>query len=94
MPFDIAAVPRAIWLMGTWYALSASVFCLWLWYRGLPHVEAWLAGLTTAAIPVTALAGSTLVLAGSIEARKLLGGALVLAAIVLEAAAQPSKLRC
>jgi drug/metabolite transporter (DMT)-like permease len=47
-------------------------FCLWLWYRGLPHVEAWLAGLSTAAIPVTALAGSTLVLAESIEALKLL----------------------
>src|SRR5262245_44780724 len=78
MPFDIAAVPRSIWLIGSWYALSASVFCLWLWYRGLPHVEAWLAGLTTAAIPVTALAGSTL----------------VLAAIVFGALAQPGKLRC
>ena len=94
MPFDIATVPRSIWLMGSWYALSASVFCLWLWYRGLPHVEAWLAGLTTAAIPVTALAGSTFVLAESIEARKLLGGALVLAAIGLGAVAQPSKRRC
>src|SRR5262245_53452420 len=80
MPLDIAAVPRSIWLIGSWYALSASVFCLWLWYRGLAHVEAWLAGLTTAAIPVTALAGSTLVLAESIEACKLLGGGLVLAA--------------
>src|SRR5262245_48974067 len=47
-------------------------------FRGLPHVEAWLAGLTTAAIPVTALAGSTL----------------VLAAIVFGALAQPGKLRC
>ena len=94
MPFDIAAVSRSIWLLGTWYALSASVFCLWLWYRGLPDVETWLAGLTTAAIPVTALAGSTLILAESIEACKLVGGALVLAAIVLGAVSQPSKTRC
>jgi drug/metabolite transporter (DMT)-like permease len=94
MPFDIATVSRSIWLLGTWYALSASVFCLWLWYRGLPDVETWLAGLTTAAIPVTALAGSALVLAESIEACKLVGGALVLAAIVLGAVSQPSKTRC
>jgi drug/metabolite transporter (DMT)-like permease len=33
MPFDIAAVSPSIWLLGIWYALSASVFCLWLWYR-------------------------------------------------------------
>ena len=82
LPFEIAAVPRSIWL-NTWYALSASVFCLWVWYRGLPEVKAWLAGLTTAAIPVTALAGSTLLLAGRIEAWRLTGGGLVLAAIVL-----------
>jgi len=92
--FEVAAVPSSTWLMGAWYALSASVFCLWLWYRGLPHVEAWLAGLTTAAIPVTALAGSMLVLAESIEAYGLLAGALVLAAIVLGALSQPSRPRC
>jgi drug/metabolite transporter (DMT)-like permease len=57
-------------------------------------VEAWLAGLSTAAISVTALVGSTLVLPKSIEALKLLGCALVLAAIVLGAVSQPSKLRC
>ena len=89
MPFDVAAVSRSIWLLGIWYALSASVFCLWLWYRGLPDVETWLAGLTTAAIPVTALAASALFLAETIDAWKLLGGALVLGAIVLGAVAQP-----
>jgi drug/metabolite transporter (DMT)-like permease len=88
-PFDIGAVPLSMWLMGTWYALSASVFCLWLWYRGLPDVETWLAGLTTAAIPVTALAASTLVLAETIAGAKLLGGVLVLAAIVLGALSTP-----
>lgn len=52
-------------------------------------VETWLAGLTTAAIPVTALAASALFLAETIDAWKLLGGALVLGAIVLGAVAQP-----
>ena len=92
MPFDVAAVSQSIWLLGIWYALSASVFCLWLWYRGLPDVETWLAGLTTAAIPVTALAASALFLAETIDAWKLLGGALVLGAIVLGAVAQPRKI--
>jgi drug/metabolite transporter (DMT)-like permease len=89
LPFEIGAVSPSMWLVGTWYALSASVFCLWLWYRGLPDVETWLAGLTTAAIPVTALAASALILAESIEAWKLLGGGLVLAGIVLGAVSQP-----
>lgn len=29
--FDPRTVPIKTWLLGTWYALSASVFCLWLW---------------------------------------------------------------
>ena len=84
-PFDVAAVSAGLWLKATWYALSASVFCLWLWYRGLPEVETWLAGLTTAAVPITALAASALLLGEAIDAWKLLGGALVLAAIGLGA---------
>jgi drug/metabolite transporter (DMT)-like permease len=85
----IAAVCPSIWLLGIWYALSASVFCLWLWYRGLPDVETWLAGLSTAELPVTALGASALFLAETIEAWKLLGGALVLGATVLGAVTQP-----
>jgi drug/metabolite transporter (DMT)-like permease len=82
---DLAAIRPGMWLLGTWYALSASVFCLWLWYRGLPHVETWLAGLATAAIPVAALATSALYLGETIAPAKLAGAALVIAAIVLGA---------
>jgi drug/metabolite transporter (DMT)-like permease len=74
-----------IWLLGTWYALSASVFCLWLWYGGLPHVETWLAGLATAAMPVTALATSALYLGEAIGPGRLAGAALVISGIVLGA---------
>ena len=90
LPFDVAAISGSTWVLATGYALSASVFCLWLWYRGLPHVETWLAGLTTAAVPITALAAAVLLLGEAVDAWKLAGGALVLGAIVLGALAQPS----
>lgn len=83
--FDWTRVPLSIWLLGTWHALAASVICLWLWYRGLPHVETWLAGLATAAIPVTALATAALFLGETIGGWRLAGAALVIAGIVLGA---------
>jgi drug/metabolite transporter (DMT)-like permease len=83
--FDPRSVTLEMWLLGTWYALSASVFCLWLWYGGLPHVETWLAGLVTAAMPVAALATSALYLGEAIGAARLAGAALVIAGIVLGA---------
>jgi drug/metabolite transporter (DMT)-like permease len=83
--FDLAAVSGRIWLVGTWYALTSSVVCLWLWYRGLPYVETWLAGLATAAIPVAALAISGLVLGETIGWARLAGAALVIAAIAVGA---------
>jgi len=89
--FDPGAVTSGTWLLGTWYALSASVFCLWLWYAGLPHVETWLAGLATAAMPVAALATSALYLGETIGATRLAGAALVIAGIVLGALSAPGK---
>jgi drug/metabolite transporter (DMT)-like permease len=85
--FDVRAVRAEVWLLGVWYALAASVICLWLWYRGLPHVETWLAGLATAAIPLTALAASALFLGETIGPARLAGAALVIAAIVVGALA-------
>jgi drug/metabolite transporter (DMT)-like permease len=86
--FDIGAVRWEMWLLGVWYSLSSSVICLWLWYRGLPYVETWLAGLATAAIPVAALATSALYLGEAIGGWRLAGAALVIAAIVLGALAK------
>jgi drug/metabolite transporter (DMT)-like permease len=74
-----------MWLLGIWYSLAASVICLWLWYRGLPFVETWLAGLATAAIPLAALAMSALYLGEAISGWKLAGAALVIAGIALGA---------
>jgi drug/metabolite transporter (DMT)-like permease len=88
--FDPFAVRPQMWLLGTWYALAASVFCLWLWYRGLPGVETWLAGLATAAVPVSALAVSGLYLHEPIGWTRLIGAALVIAAIMLGALSAPA----
>jgi len=83
--FDVRSVTPEMWLLGTWYALSASVLCLWLWYAGLPHVETWLAGLATAAMPVAALATSALYLGETIGWVQLAGAGLVIGAIALGA---------
>ena len=83
--FDPRSVAPGMWLLGTWYTLAASVICLWLWYRGLPYVETWLAGLATAAIPLAALAMSALYLGEAIGGWKLAGAALVIAGIALGA---------
>ena len=87
--FDPASVRPQMWVLGIWYSLAASVICLWLWYRGLPYVETWLAGLATAAIPVAALAASALYLGETIGPVKLAGAALVIAGIVLGSLASP-----
>jgi len=87
--FDPASVRPQMWALGVWYSLAASVICLWLWYRGLPYVETWLAGLATAAIPVAALGASALYLGESIGPAKLTGAALVIAGIVLGSLSSP-----
>jgi drug/metabolite transporter (DMT)-like permease len=87
--FDAASVRPQMWALGIWYSLAASVICLWLWYRGLPYVETWLAGLATAAIPVAALAASALYLGETIGPVRLAGAALVIAGIALGALSSP-----
>lgn len=87
--FDPASVRPQMWALGIWYSLAASVICLWLWYRGLPYVETWLAGLATAAIPVAALGVSALYLGETIGPVKLAGAALVTAGIVVGSLASP-----
>jgi drug/metabolite transporter (DMT)-like permease len=89
--FSLSSVRAEMWALGTWYALSSSVLCLWLWYRGLPHVPTWLAGLATAAVPVAALAASALCLHEAPGPAQLAGAALVIAAIALGALAPPRR---
>ena len=80
---DFSRIRGATWAHFVWYALAASVLGTYLWYRGVAHVESWAAGLATAAVPVSALAVSALYLGESITLGQTLGGALVVAAIVV-----------
>jgi drug/metabolite transporter (DMT)-like permease len=72
--------------LAVWYALTSSVLCTILWYRGAPHVEPWAAGLATAALPVTALVASSIVLGEPVSWQQLAGAVLVVAAIAVGAA--------
>jgi len=87
LDFDWASVSFGIWGLATWYALSASALCTILWYRGAAHVETWMAGLATAALPVSALAVSALFLGEEIGIVRMLGAAFVISAIALGALA-------
>ena len=83
--FAWSSVAPGTWVLATWYALSASAICTVLWYRGAPHVETWMAGLATAALPVAALVVSAAFLGEEIGIVRLAGAALVIAAIGLGA---------
>jgi len=72
-------------LLTVWYALSASVICPIFWYLGAPHVQHWIAGLATAALPVAALVISALVLGENVSSKQWMGAACVIAAIALGA---------
>jgi drug/metabolite transporter (DMT)-like permease len=84
---DLAGMSLTQWIACVWYVLSASVFALWLWYRGLPGVPTWLAGVATAALPVTALAISVALLGETLAWPQVLGATFVLASIALGARA-------
>lgn len=89
---EIGAIPLHVWGMLAWYALTASVLCTVLWYRGAAYVEPWAAGLATAALPVAAMAVAVLVLGEVITPAQLAGAALVVGAIAAGTLAQRGKL--
>ena len=82
---DWFAPPLWVWALAIWYALTSSVFCTILWYLGAPHVAAATRGLSTAALPVTALFVSSLFLGEVVDLTQIIGAALVILAIVIGA---------
>lgn len=80
--FAPSAVSRELWALVVWYALSSSVFCTILWYRGAAHVEPWMAGLATAALPVTAIFIATVFLGEPMTLHRAAGAAIVVVALV------------
>jgi len=85
---DWSAISPAVWALALWYALASSVFCTILWYMAAARVETWLAGLATAAMPITAVVVSALALGEPLGPARLTGAALVVAAIVAGALSQ------
>lgn len=83
--FDIAQITPSIWILGTWYVLAAGLFSLLLWYRAVPYVETYMAGIAMSAIPITAFAVSILFLGEMVGTSQIIGATLVIIAIVLAA---------
>ncbi|WP_083438006.1 DMT family transporter [Caldimonas brevitalea] len=56
--FDFSLITPRIWSLLVFYAMSASVICVWLWMTGLRHVPAAQSGVFTVLFPVgTVLSG-------------------------------------
>ncbi|MFZ4806913.1 MAG: DMT family transporter [Hyphomicrobiaceae bacterium] len=85
---DWRAISPSVWALALWYALASSVLCTILWYMAAARVETWLAGLATAAMPITAVVVSALALGEPLGPARLAGAALVVAAIVAGALSQ------
>ncbi len=79
--FVLGQLGSGIIMLMIWYALTSSVVCTALWYRGAPHVEPWAAGMATAALPVAALLGSAAFIGETISWAQLAGGLMVVLAI-------------
>jgi drug/metabolite transporter (DMT)-like permease len=88
---ELDTVPAGIWGAVVWYSLSASVVAFVLWYRGLAVVEASVAGLFTAVMPVSAALAAGLLLGERPSSTQLVALLAVLAAIALAARAAPGR---
>lgn len=54
LSFDFSTVAPEIWGLIVWYSLAASVFSFWLWMAGIKHLQANIAGIFTAVVPIAA----------------------------------------
>ena len=54
MSFIFNKIGLSIWLLLVYYAITASVVSFILWYRGIKHVDASIAGIFTGFMPVAA----------------------------------------
>ena len=79
---QLGNVSLLTWALAGWYTLSASVLCLLLWYRGVGHVETWMAGVCTACLPLAALAVSVFILGEPLTSAQAVGALLVILAIL------------
>lgn len=80
---DFARVPASTWALLLFYSLAASVATVWLWMRGLRHVQASRAGVFTVLLPVTSALVGVAVLREPFSARHATAFALALLGLLL-----------
>ena len=80
---QLGGVSWTTWALAAWYMLTASILSLWFWYRGIGHVETWMAGVCTACLPLSALGVSVVFLGESLSAAQATGAACVVVAILV-----------
>ncbi len=83
-----SAGPRA-WLAVAWYAVVITVGGYYFWFWGVTRVDGARAGIATAALPVSSVALSAMVLGETPTPGMLLGCGLVLAGIVAVSGVRP-----
>jgi len=84
-PWPAAPVPAAAWAALLWHAVIGTVFGFYCWYAGTARLGAAAAAPFTALFPLTGLAAAPLVLGTAPSPQTVLGGVLVIGAILLAA---------
>jgi drug/metabolite transporter (DMT)-like permease len=79
----LGAIDGSVWLLLIAYALMASVFGFWLWYRGTVRVPAAKAGLFTVLMPLTAVAVGIAALGERPTIAHAIGAAVLVGSLVL-----------
>lgn len=92
LTFDWAQADAGIWALIVVFALGSSVFALVFWYMGVKHVEAHVAGLFTAVMPLSAGAVTLIFLDETLSLYHVLGALVIIGAIVLGARQNPREL--
>lgn len=81
--FDFGRITPWLWLLLAFYALTASVICVWLWMTGLRHVPATQSGIFTVLMPVGAVLTGVIFLGENLSGMHLVALTLALSGLVL-----------
>ncbi len=81
--FDFGAVALSSWMLVLFYALTASVWTVWLWMTGLKTIPANQAGVFTVMLPVSAAAVGVLVLGETLNGTQVGAFAFALTGVLL-----------
>ena len=91
LTFDWALADARIWVLIFTFAIGSSVFALVFWYMGVKDVEANVAGLFTAVMPLSAGTVAIVFLGESLTRYHVVGALMVIGAIVLGSLNKPAK---